>query len=582
MNNKLYVVSVLVVILFWTSITLSQDVPSVSASLQGVVRSDAEGLMEGVLIRAKEAGGTITVTVVSDAQGQYRFPSNRLGSGTYQLSVRAAGYEVSGPAEVEVVASKTAQWDLKLMKTRDLVSQLMNAEWLLSVEMAGRKENVDKLSGCVGCHSLTRVMTSKHDANSWPAVLQRMNTYGAGGQKLPYDISTHPNTKYSSASRVDEEFAKYLSSINLSTDDKHAYDLKTFPRPTGRATRVVITEYDLPIDGFEPHEVLVDPEGMVWTTDFVGPNMLRMNSATGEFTAYEMPILKPGFPPGNNTLHLDKTGSLWWTGLKQGGIYKFDTKTKKFSAWMLPTGHSLYSHNGCSAPSPDGTVWANEQYLPQIQQLHPDTGKYTVYEPFPEEMTIVPAINPQPQGIGFLGGGSTLGPDYAELEKAHSMYGCIVDSKGTYYVADIGAGYIMKIDPYTKAVTLYQTPTPNSGPRKIRIDSQDRLWIGEYRAGKIAMFDTKTTEFNEWDLRTPYAGVYDADIDKAGDVWSGGMHTDYLYRLDPDTGEVTKYLLPSVNVNIRNMGGVDNRTTPVSIWVGENHQNKIARVEFLD
>ena len=96
------------------------------------------------------------------------------------------------------------------------------------------------------------------------------------------------------------------------------------------------------------------------------------------------------------------------------------------------------------------------------------------------------------------------------------------------------------------------------------------------------MFDPKTTEFNEWDLRTPYAGVYDADIDKAGDVWSGGMHTDYLYRLDPDTGEVTKYLLPSVNVNIRNMGGVDNRTTPVSIWVGENHQNKIARAEFLD
>ena len=39
--------------------------------------------------------------------------------------------------------------------------------------------------------------------------------------------------------------AEFLSSINLSKGPTWSYPLKTFPRPTGRATRVVITEYDL-------------------------------------------------------------------------------------------------------------------------------------------------------------------------------------------------------------------------------------------------------------------------------------------------------------------------------------------------
>jgi hypothetical protein len=34
--------------------------------------------MEGVLVSAKRAGSTITVTVVSDAKGRYAFPANRL------------------------------------------------------------------------------------------------------------------------------------------------------------------------------------------------------------------------------------------------------------------------------------------------------------------------------------------------------------------------------------------------------------------------------------------------------------------------------------------------------------------------
>ncbi len=584
MSRALCFVAVLAAMLSWAVVAANQlSRPGEGISLQGTISSQAEGQMEGVLVSAKEVGGIITVTVVSDADGQYRFPANRLGAGTYNLSIRAAGYDLTSPSEVKIVANKTTQTDLKLTETKNLTSQLMNAEWLLSVEKSGASsENIGKLN-CVGCHSLTKVMLSKHTAEDWPKVLQRMKTYGAGGQKLPYDPSQLPISLSMGSKPVgpDKEFLKFLASINLSSGDKHSYELLTLPRPTGRATKVIITEYDLPNKRFEPHELLVDPDGMVWTTDFVGPNLIKFDLASRQFTEYQMPLLKPDFPKGNNCLEIDKAGDLWWVGLKQGGVYKFSPKTEKFDAWKLPTGDSVYSHNGCLIVSPDGTVWNNEQSIRQVQRLHPDTGEYTLYDPFPKDMTVVPAKNPQPQGVGFLGGRG-LGGDYSELAASHSMYGSAIDSKGIFYVADIGAGYIVKIIPDTKAVTLYQTPTPNSAPRKIQMDSQDRLWIGEYRAGKISMFDTRTTEWKEWDLNTPYHGTYDAGIDKHGNVWSGGMHTDYLTKLDPGTGEVTNYLLPSLNLNIRSVGGMDNRTTPASIWVGQNHVNKIARVEFLD
>ena len=48
------------------------------AALTGQVTSEAEGAMEGVVVSAKKAGSIVTVSVVTDAQGRYSFPANRL------------------------------------------------------------------------------------------------------------------------------------------------------------------------------------------------------------------------------------------------------------------------------------------------------------------------------------------------------------------------------------------------------------------------------------------------------------------------------------------------------------------------
>src|SRR5262249_8066594 len=102
-------------------------------ALTGKVTSDAEGAMEGVVVSAKKAGSTVAVSVISDAQGQYRFPANRLGAGKYTLKIRAIGYDLAASTTADVADEQTATVDLKLRKTKNLVSQMSNAEWMMSL-----------------------------------------------------------------------------------------------------------------------------------------------------------------------------------------------------------------------------------------------------------------------------------------------------------------------------------------------------------------------------------------------------------------------------------------------------------------
>ena len=109
--------------------------------------------------------------------------------------------------------------------------------------------------------------------------------------------------------------------------------------------------------------------------------------------------------------------------------------------------------------------------------------------------------------------------------------------------------------------------------------SQDRILVTEYRGNKIAMLDTKTDQLTEYQL-PPYTYPYRANTDKNGEIWTGGMHTDRAVRLDPKTGETVEYLLPK-ETNMRSVF-VDNSTTPVTFWVGNNHGASIVKLEPLD
>ena len=541
------------------------------AALTGVVTSDAEGHMEGVLVTARLEGGNITVTVITDDRGRYAFPASKLQPGKYALAIRAVGYELSGQAAARIESNKTANADIKLVKTKNLASQLTGAEWMMSVP--GNEKQKRALFHCDQCHSLDRVVASTYDAEGWLTALPRMQNYWGSGSTFTHPLPPpHQPKEYP----VDPELAKYLSSINLGGGrTTWTYDLKAFPRPRGADTKVIITEYQIPRAGSSPHDVAVDREGMVWYDDFQGPNIGRLDPRTGEFKEWTLPTLRPGLLVNALTIELDKQGNPWLPRGFQGcSATMFDVKTEKFQTWSAPAEYND-EHANCSQGNvaPNGMVWFNNFNTSRMFELDPKTGDVQVFNAFPPGSSRYDG----PNRVFYFG----VDENFATTEKTHKMYGSAVDSNGDPIYCDIEGGNIAVLDHTTGKVTLYPTPTPSSFPRRGSIDSTGRFWFGEWIAGQLGMFDPKTKEITEWRPPTPWNGLYRAAGDKNGDVWSGGMSTDYVYRLNPKTGEWKEYLLPTLGGEMRDIK-VDDSGTPVRVWVPLVHAGIIAKIEPLE
>jgi virginiamycin B lyase len=394
---------------------------------------------------------------------------------------------------------------------------------------------------------------SVHTADEFVQVIARMNGYAQVSQPIK------PQRRIDQARAANPErfrkAAEYLATVNLSHAPRWQYELKTLPRVTGRGTRAIITEYDLPRPTIEPHDVIV-ADGSVWYTNFGEQFLGKLDPKTGKHSEFALPVLKPGFPNGNLDLEVDKDGSLWTGMMYQAAIARFDPKTETFRVWQLPPERNRDDSQlnmVTMSFGVDGKIWTNDAGTSNILRLDLDTGKFEEFDP----LAALPA--------GKAG---------------HSIYDVRADSQNNVYLTEFQRNNLARIDAKTGKFTFYQLPTNLSRNRRGRLDKEDRFWFAEYRGNKIAMFDTKTEKFQEFPLPTKFTNPYDVVVDRNAEAWTGGMSTDRVVRLDTKSGRAVEYPLPR-DTNMRRMF-VDNSTTPVTFWVGSNHGASIVRVEPLD
>src|SRR5580700_6456981 len=238
-------------------------------------------MREGVLVSAKKEGATITTTVVSNAKGEFSFPAGRLEPGRYNITIRAADYGLVGPKQVDIGAN-AATADIKLAKQKTMPSQLSNAEWLMSAP--GSEQTKAVFTGCVNCHTLQRVFSAMHTAEEWKNVFARMGRYA------PESVPARPQLLVQGGARSERPrvpaammaaAAEFLVNASLNNPDNEGLVFKRLPRPTGRATNVIITEYDLPRKEALPHDVIVDADGHAWYSDFGSQFVGELDPKTG-------------------------------------------------------------------------------------------------------------------------------------------------------------------------------------------------------------------------------------------------------------------------------------------------------------
>ena len=531
-----------------------------ATALSGTVTSQAEGAMEGVIVGAKRAGSTMTVSVVSDKQGRYAFPADRLEPGNYTLRVRATGYMLESANAVTVGAQKNALADLRLRKATvdETASQLSNSEWLMS--WPGTREQKDSIRGCNHCHTYERIMRSKFTPEQALATIERMSRYTPASfpylmqQNAPRRVGGGPATPESRErlQKTRRAMAEYISSINLSKSATWSYEFKMLPRPTGKATKVIYTEFDLPERTRQPHDVIVDSQGYAWYASFGEQILGRLDPKTGAIKEWPIPVVSPERNKGVLDVQFDADENVWVGNGFQKAIQMFDRKTETFKTYpMAPEFDGDQTELLFLAPKNykvDGKVWVMNNGEWSIMRVDLITQKW-------EKFAAMPIPRPQ-------------------------HYTVLSDSQNNAWFTIIGRSHIARIDAKTGEVKQFEIPVNSSGPRRGMVDKQDRIWTALNRTDSIAVYDQKTQKFTTWSTGIPEYYAYDVWVDRHGEAWASTEFADRVSRINTQTGEVTNYIMPGPT-NMRRSDG-DTRPKPAHFWVGANHTANIVRVEPLE
>jgi virginiamycin B lyase len=552
--------------------TPSHSAPSATShaegALTGKVTSQAEGAIEGVLVGAKKMDSTMATWVVSNAQGQYSFPRDRMEPGKYAIKIRAVGYELPSTS-VDVTAQPT-KLDLQLNKvtsTSKLAVQLSNGEWLMSAP-GTQEEKIVFASSCVTCHTLQRELFSRYSADEMAQVVQRMATHTNNSSPMhpwvrPSEGPAGPPTARQMA------LAKYISSINLSSTDTFEFPLKTNQRPKGKATEVMYTTYDLPRPDAAPHDTTIDAQGNIWYSDFDSQFIGKLDPKTGKVVEYPVPLGRTGpLAQGGLQIAIDREGLIYYGNMSQMQIVRLDPKTAKMEFFKVPVADSDIGAAHLTMIDPwfqnvDGKIWTN------IAGANGEGGE---------------------GGAAAGKAGGTWHVDLASntwtrVTHPHGSppagaYDVVGDSQNNMYGMGFGNPRIWMTNGKTLQTVWYDMPDKNTGCRRGHVDSQDRLWCGGFNANDVVMFDPMAAQkFKTWEAHTPWTRPYDAEFDNKKYAWGAGMDTDIAMRVNVETGEVTEYLLPH-ETNVRHVD-VQKSGALSSLWLGDQHGGTIVHIEPL-
>jgi streptogramin lyase len=530
------------------------------SALSGTVTSSEEGRMEGVLISAKREGSNKIITVVSNSEGTYSFPRNRLEPGRYDISIRAVGYVMPGKSSkmpVTIAADATAKQDLNLRKSNvlELALQLTDPEWFLSYPL-DEKTKFDLLKDCSRCHTLQRASMSTYNAQQLEWVMKRM-VYSAGSTPMSFQLPPEQTSKWGRAewgepSMLQHRQAEAVAAINLH-DGMWNYDLKTLPRPKGKETQVIYTTWELPVT-MRPHDTRIGLDGAIWFNHFDDNALGRLDPKTGAVKVWRWPYrAKPGSfePTGARTMiGPDKDGKFYIGNQAQSGVVVFDPSTEKFEYHDPPGGGEMIDVNNSKV---DGYAWRSGA-----------SGAYKI-DLKTWEFKTLPSAKPIP------------------------AYDIASDPQNNLYGAGRTSTYVWRVDSKTGEFTYYDIPDKprgvgglGGGMRRGITDSKGRLWWGGFDGNFVGMLDPtldKGKEVKLYPVPFPWFFPYDAQYDEHGYTWTGGIYSDRVARLQLDSGEWTFYLLP-FTANIRDVNLQPGRDGGLSgLWIGHTHQGLITLVE---
>jgi streptogramin lyase len=208
------------------------------------------------------------------------------------------------------------------------------------------------------------------------------------------------------------------------------------------------TEYKIPTQNSQPHDLSIDSKGNLWFIEWNSGNLGKLDNNSKKITEYTLKDVTSRL----SNLVIDTDDNIWVSDHANNEIGKFDIKEKKYKPFPIGTRNSK---PGKLLIDSSKNIWFAETSGRKIAMLLPATG---IISEAP-----LPGYNSAP-------------------------YGIIFDKKGRLWYIDNMRNKIGFFDIETALFNEFDIPTVNSQPMNMAIDSKGDIWFTEAERGanKIA------------------------------------------------------------------------------------------------
>ena len=506
-------------------------------SVGGRVVDTDDRPLSGVAVTLRSHGSNRSTTVITDRAGAYRLQT--IDPGLYRVDAILAGYDIESEDSLSVSASEPVELDLRGTRADDPMYGATSAQYLALLPDGEEKRRF--ILDCTGCHQFSAQTVMSPQGNgvkSEAEWLQRTD------QMLSF---AGPYTSFPIISRYREADA---TAVWLSQHLEGAAPAP--PSPIASHTSppaVVMTAFDFPRSFDLPHDLAIDADGRIVITGMFSHAMWLLDPASGVFEQVAIPV--PNANP--RAVTLDEDGN--WLVLL-GNPRKIARYTPAAGAWTM-FDIPVYPHSIVYEPA--GAVWYNGHFTENptlYERLDLTTGSV-------ERHTLDPAPGMDGSPIPYE---IRRGPD------------------GMIWGSELAGNRLVRIDPGSGEIGVWDLPTSHSGPRRLDVDRAGMVWIPEYAGNALTRFDPATESFQRFPLPTADALPYIARVHHAsGRIWVAEAGADAIALFDPATERFVEYPLPDRETLIRHIA-VDQETG--AVWAAYGHaparSPKIVRVELVE
>lgn len=533
-------------------VSVVQSSYSHGAGFEGRVMSEQDTPIVGAMVTARFGSPFQERTVFSAEDGHYKIGG--LPEITeHAIRVRRIGWHDIRLQNKLTSSEQNVVLDFTMVRHTDaakVAAQLPANHWyaLVLEQLTDEYEREQMVRQCTYCHQQGNAATRLiRDPEEWQKILSLMARMGGGlDMEFRKKIPDLFNTAYDPATAI-PRLTKGFDQPGFS------------PPPNEEVRRAIIDEYQLGGRSSMQHDMIVHPDGHIYSVDMTTDTLFRLDPAVagGARESFHIPsndaplggVLASGALPANtdmrvgpHSLQVGADGAIWITLAVGNKLARFDTIEKSFTIEDLPGG--IYPHT--LRIDDRGRIWYTIAVSNHVGMFDPATGQHeTIRVParsFAEEVTL--RLLPLMMWLGQWVELDQLGGEGASLPVP---YGIDIAPDGGVWFSQLNAHRIGHIDPDTFEVRMIDTPF--TAPRRMRFDSKGNLWIPGFSSNLISRFNPETGKFKHFELpvmplgsETPYALNVDLTTD---DVWICGTNSDSLIRYQQEADRFTIYPLPT-------------------------------------